>query len=136
MPYDLLNSYGLYLNKDNDKYEMVYIESKKVAKEVILINADIKPDAKMKGTAQIAGYNYNRTVELELYKTLSEQKFTEYLTDRDNNIKISNLKVENMSVDTLPLTQSFDFTYDLNNSDNYIFFTPNLFTPYMIILFE
>ncbi|MEO6849092.1 MAG: hypothetical protein ABI203_10520, partial [Mucilaginibacter sp.] len=27
------------------------------------------------------------------------------------------------------LVQNFDFTYELNNSDNYIFFSPNIFTP-------
>jgi Domain of Unknown Function with PDB structure (DUF3857) len=129
IPYNLLNSYGLYLNKENDKYEMIYIESKTPAREVILIDAEISPDAKMKGTGQVASFKYNRTKNLELYKTLGDQKFTEYLTDNDNNIKISNLKLDNMLVDTLPLQQNFDFTYELNNSDNYIYFTPNIFTP-------
>ena len=33
-----------------------------------------------------------------------------------------------MEVDTLPLKQSFNFTYDLNNTDNYLLFSPNIFT--------
>lgn len=129
VPYEFLNSYGLCLNRDADKYEMVYMENKTPSKDVIIIAADINPDAKMKGTGQIASYGYKRTQDLELYKTLGDQKFNEYLTGRDNNVKITNLKVSNMQVDTLPLEQNFDFSYDLNNSDNYLFFTPNIFTP-------
>jgi hypothetical protein len=108
---------------------MVYIESKAPTREVIVIDADISPDAKMKGTGEIESSNYSRTQELQLYKTLGDEKFIEYLTAKDNNIKISNLKLENIAVDTLPLQQNFNFTYELNNSDNYIFFTPNIFTP-------
>jgi hypothetical protein len=127
-PFDFLNSYGLCLDKENDKYDMIFIEAKVPAREIILVDADISTDAKMKGTGEVASYRYNRTNELEFYKTQGEKKFEEFLTGRDNNIKISNLKLKDMEVDTLPLTQSFEFTYDLNNSDNYIFFCPNIFT--------
>jgi len=128
VPYNYLNSYGLWLNKENDKYDLVYIEAKIPARQVIMINADISPDAKMAGTGQIASFRYNRTTELELYKTEGEKKFEEFLTSGDNNIKLTNLKLENAEVDTLPLRQDFNFTYDLNNSDKYIFFSPNIFT--------
>jgi hypothetical protein len=129
VPYNLLNSYGLCLDKEDDKYDMVYIESKAPAKEMIIMNAEIDPDARMKGTGEIASFQYNRTTGLELYKIGGEEKFREYLTGSDNNIKISNLRLDNVSTDSLPLKQSFDFSYELNNSDSYIFFTPNIFTP-------
>lgn len=129
VPYELLNSYGLCLNKEKDQYNMVFIENKAPAKEIIEIDAEISPDAKMKGSGQIASFKYDRSEDLEMYKTSGEDKFKEYLTGKDNSIKISNLKIDNMEVDTLPLQQRFDFTYELNNSDNYIFFTPNIFTP-------
>jgi hypothetical protein len=129
VPFALLNSHGLCLDKDKDRYDMIFIESKTPAKEVIVIDAEISPDAKMTGTGRISSFKYNRSDELELYKTNGEDKFKEYLTGSDNNIKVSNLKINNMEIDTLPLQQSFDFTYELNNSDNYIFFTANIFTP-------
>ncbi|MGZ3777295.1 MAG: DUF3857 domain-containing protein [Mucilaginibacter sp.] len=129
VPYSLLNSYGLCLNKEKEQYNMVFIENKSPGREVIMIDAEIGPDAKMKGTGQIASIRYNRSSDLEVYKTLGDEKFKEYLNGRDNNIKITNLTLDNMLVDTLPFQQKFDFTYELNNSDNYIFFTPNIFTP-------
>jgi hypothetical protein len=128
IPYNLLNSYGLSLNKDDDKYDMVLISTKTPSKEIVVINGEIGPDAKMKGNGEIASYGYNRTSSLELYKTAGEKKFEEYLTENDNSLRLSNLKLGNEAIDTLPLKQEFDFTDDLNNSDNYIFFSPNIFT--------
>ncbi|MGZ3752301.1 MAG: DUF3857 domain-containing protein, partial [Mucilaginibacter sp.] len=128
IPFNLLNSYGLCLDKEKDKYDIVFIEDKRPSKKVIFINADIGTTAKMKGSSQVLSYGQNSTADLELYKTLDEKKFREILTENDNNLKISNLKIENSNIDTLPLKQRFDFTYELNNSDSYILFSPNIFT--------
>ena len=129
IPDDLLNSYGLYLDKEKEKYGLVLMKKDAPVKKMVLINADIKPDGSMKGTAQIASFSYNKSDFLELYKKLDEKKYKEYLTDNDNNLKISSLKLENMEVDSLPLTQTIEFTLDLAGADDkYIYFNPNLFT--------
>jgi hypothetical protein len=128
IPYSLLNSYGLSLNKDQDKYEMVLLKSKSPSREAVVVNGEINADAKMQGTGNIMSYGYNRTENLELYKTEGEKKFEEFLTENDNSLKLSHLKLVDMETDTLPLQQDFDFTYDLTNSENYIFFSPNIFT--------
>ena len=128
IPFDLLNSYGLRLDKERNKYDMVFIDTKKPSKNVTFVNGEIGTDAKMKGTGEIGSYGYDRTSNLEIYKTTDEKKYEEFLAENDNNLKLSNLKLENAEVDTLPLKQSFDFTYDLNNTDKYIMFSPNIFT--------
>src|ERR1700712_97548 len=128
VPFNLLNSYGLCLDKDNNKYDMVFIETKTPSKEIVAITGDIGADAKMKGTGDVISYGYNRTGELELYKTEGEKKFVEFLSEKDNNLKITCLKLEDAEIDTLPLRQSFNFDYELNNPDNYILFCPNIFT--------
>ena len=74
IPYNFLNSYGLSLNKEKDKYDMVYIRSPLPARKVVFVNATIGTDAKMQGTAQMNSFRYNRTAELELYKTSEEKK--------------------------------------------------------------
>ncbi|MBV8390339.1 MAG: DUF3857 domain-containing protein [Mucilaginibacter sp.] len=128
IPFNLLNSYGLCLDKEKDKYDMVFLKTSAPSKEVIIVTGDIGADAKMQGSANIVSYGYNRTGKLEVLKTVDEKKYEEFLTEKDNNLKLSNLKSENMEVDTLPLKQSFDFTYELNNTDNYLLFSPNIFT--------
>lgn len=128
IPFNLLNSYGLYLDKEKDKYDMVFLKTNEPSKELIVISGDIGTDAKMHGSADIISYGYNRTGKLAILKSLEEKKYEEFLTEKDNNLKLINLKSENLEVDTLPLKQNFDFTYDLNNTDNYLLFSPNIFT--------
>lgn len=128
IPYDLLNSYGLCLDKERNKYDVIFIDTKTPSRNVTFVNGEIGADAKMKGTGEIGSYGYNRIGNLEIYKTTDEKKYKEFLAENDNNLKLSNLKLENTEIDTLPLKQSFDFTYDLNNTDKYIMFSPNIFT--------
>jgi len=128
-PSDLLNRFGFCINKSDKKYDVVFLQKTTPVRQVVLINAEIKPDGKMSGTAQISSFSYNRINAVKKYKTDGEKKYTDYLRDDDNNLKISSIKFENMEVDTLPLTQNIEFNLDLTGSDeNYIYFNPNLFT--------
>jgi hypothetical protein len=129
IPFELLNSYGLVLDKDKGNNAMFYIANKTESHELILVNADISADAKMKGSCEISSTAYDRSGDLELFKKESDEKYKQFLAGYNNDIKISGLTVENMQADSLPLVQKFDFTCDLNYSDKYIFFTPNIFTP-------
>jgi hypothetical protein len=127
-PRTLLNGFGFYLNKDDDKYDLVFLKKTTPVRSVTLINAEIKPDGKMSGTVQVNSFSYNRINEVKEYKTDGEEKYIKALSNGDNNLKITSLKFENMEVDTLPLTQNIEFNLDLTGSDeNYIYFKPNLF---------
>lgn len=129
VPYELLNSCGLSLDKEKEKYNIVLMQENAPVRESLLINAEITPDGNMKGNATIDGYGYNKSGSLELYKTLEEKEYKQYLTDGDNNIKITSLKLENSEIDSLPLTQNIEFNLNLAaNDDQYIYFNPNIFT--------
>ncbi|MDB5112417.1 MAG: hypothetical protein JWR67_3531 [Mucilaginibacter sp.] len=128
-PDNLLNSFGLWIDKDNKIYDLAFLKKDIPVRQIVLINADIKPDGKMTGTTQISSISYNRINSIKRYNTDGEKKYIDYLRDNDNNLKILSIKFDNMQVDTLPLTQNIDFTLDLTGSDeNYIYFNPNLFT--------
>ena len=130
IPADLLNGFGLYIDKENEKYDLLFIQKTTPVKEVTFINAEIKPDGKMSGTVQINSFDYNRINNIEKYKTDGEEKYVKDLSDGNNDLKISLLKFDNMEVDTLPLTRKFEFHLDLIGSDEtYIYFKPNLFAP-------
>ena len=129
IPFDLLNSYGLCLNKEQGKYGLVLLENSSFVKKEVHINADIKPDGTMNGTAEINSFSYNKTEALGLYHALDEKKYLEQLSDNDNNLQILSLKQENADVDSLPLIQNINFKLDLPGTDDkYIYFNPNLFT--------
>ncbi|MDB5018709.1 MAG: hypothetical protein JWQ84_3541, partial [Mucilaginibacter sp.] len=102
-PASLLNGYGFYMDKENKKYELVFLQKTNPVRQVAVINADIKPDGKINGTAQLNSFSYNRINAVARYKTDGEKKYIDYLRDDNNNLKISSIKFENMEVDTLPL---------------------------------
>lgn len=129
IPYELLNSSGFYIDNEKKDYDLVFLERPEPVRQSVYINAEIKPDGKLNGSAQISSLSYNRITGIDKYKTDGEKKYIDYLRDDDNNLKISALKMENMDTDTLPLIQDINFDLDLTGSDdNYIYFNPNLFT--------
>ncbi len=129
-PPELLNSTGLYIDKKRDKYDMISIKKELPVREAVMINAEIKPNGKVEGTAQLSNTSYSRINIVEKYKKDGEKKYIEYLSNGNNNLKISTIKFDNMEIDTLPLTQKIDFNLDLAGTDeNYIYLTPNIFTP-------
>ncbi len=129
IPYDILNTIGLMLKPDSSIYILSYLKSENPSRKVVYVNAGITADGKMSGTAQVNDFSYHKTDAIRSYKDDGEEKYKEYLRDDDNNLKISSLKLENMEVDSLPLTQSIEFKLDLTGSDeHYVYFSPNLFT--------
>ena len=129
IPYYLLNSNALMVNPETKASSFITLQNLSPARKVVYVNAEITPDGTMKGATQINCFSYNRTSVAKRYKDDGEKKYIEYLRDDNNNLKISALKVENLDVDSLPLTQNIDFSLELSGSDeNYIYFSPNLFT--------
>jgi hypothetical protein len=131
IPENLLNSFGFYIAHETDAYDLVFLDKAEPVRQVVMVNAEVKPGGKMEGTAQLYNYSYHRLNAIERFKTDGEKKYTDYLRNDDNNLKVSSIKFENMEVDTLPLIQHIDFALDLAGSDdNYIFITPNVFSPF------
>jgi len=128
-PSELLNSSGLYIDKSNKKYNMVFIKNDQPVRQVVLVTAEIKPGGKLEGSAVINSGGYTRISAIEKYKKDGEKKYIDYLRDNDNSLNITSLKFENMDTDTLPLIQNVDFKLDLAGSDeNYIYLNPNILT--------
>jgi hypothetical protein len=132
IPKDNLNTFGLLVSDRLNKSKTVFIQNTEPAMQSVFINAEITPQGKMNGTAELSSYSYNKISNITHYKTDDEAKFINYLTDNDNNLKILSLKTENADIDTLPFVQNMNFSLDLTGTDNsYIYFSPNLFvTPH------
>jgi hypothetical protein len=128
IPVNFLNGYGFYMDKDNNKYDLVFLQKTVPARQVALINAEIKPDGKVSGTVQVNSFSYNRINAAKRYKTDGEKKYIDYIKDNDNNLKVSSIKFENLDIDSLPLKQNIEFNMDLTGSDdNYIYLKTNFF---------
>jgi hypothetical protein len=131
-PKNQLNKFGAVVDEPNNTIKPVFIEDRTPSQQSVFINAEIKPNAKMEGTAEISSTGYNRIENIARYKTAGEQKFTDTLRNNDNDLKITSLKLQNMDADSLPLVQDVNFSLNLSASDSaYIYFNPNLFvTPH------
>ncbi|HTD98774.1 MAG TPA: DUF3857 domain-containing protein [Mucilaginibacter sp.] len=129
IPFYLLNSNGLMVDPISKGSRFLILQDMSPLRKVVFVNAQIMADGKMTGTTQINTFGHDKIVAQKKYKDDGEKKYIDYLRDDDNNLKISSLKLENMEVDSLPLTQNIEFNLELPGSDdNYIYFSPNLFT--------
>lgn len=129
IPESLLNNFGLTVDKEDQAFNTVFIRNATPVRMVSVIQGDIKPDGKMSGHAQISDFGYNRSDVAQAFKSAGEQKYKDGLSDGDNNLKVSGLKIENMETDSLPLIQDIDFSLNLPAAaDNYIYFKPAIFT--------
>ncbi|WP_158825571.1 DUF3857 domain-containing protein [Mucilaginibacter lacusdianchii] len=128
-PENLLYSHGFWVDKESKQHAMVFLDNPKPVRQAVFVNAEIKPDGTLNGTAQINSFSYNRHNAIEHYKTDGEKKYIDYLREDNNSLSINSLKLANMDLDSLPLTQSMNFNLELTGSDkDYIYFNPNLFT--------
>lgn len=129
VPEEFLNSFGLNLDGENKLYDLPFLQAPDPVRQVVLLNAEIKADGKMTGSADLSSFGYNKTNYTEKYKKDGDKKYNDFLREDNNSLKISDLTFENMDVDTLPLRQKLNFNLDLTGSDeNYIYFNANLFT--------
>lgn len=129
IPAALLNSDGLYIDKEHEQYDIIFLKREESVRHVSFIQATITPDGQMEGIAQVNSFSYNRANRLKMYKTDGEKKYIDYLKNNNNSITVSSLTLENMEADTLPLKQDINFKADLTGSENnYIYFTTNLFS--------
>jgi len=129
IPYSLLDSYGLSVNIPGGNHKMILMQDTLPVLQTLALNAEIQPSGKMVGTAEITSNSYNLVNAVQRYKTAGEEKYLDTLRKLDNNLTISSYKMENASVDAGPLSEKFDFSLNLNSSDDsYIIFSTNLFS--------
>lgn len=132
MPEEVSNTFGLNIDThdassisygDNLKaYNMMFIADNEPAMQSIYLNADIKAEGKMEGSAEITSSKYNKVRALQLYDDRGEAKYLDTFKNFNNDLKVLSFKRENVAVDSLPLTQKVDFSLDLVGSDaNYLY---------------
>ncbi len=129
IPDNLLNSYGISLDKEHKTHRIVSLDNVAPSRKNIYITAEINPQGKMSGKANLVDYSYHKIQAVKNLKTDGEEKYKDWLTDKDNNLKIKSIKLEDADIDSLPLKEMIDFDLELTSSDgDYIFFVPNMFS--------
>jgi hypothetical protein len=129
VPYNLLNSHGVSLDKEKKAYKLVEITNNSSCKRNIFINAEIKPEGKIVGDASISEWSYHKINTTKEYTTRGEEKYKDWLTEQNNNIKIKSFAIQGLDVDTIGVQEKIGFELGLSEADgDYIYFVPNLFS--------
>jgi hypothetical protein len=129
IPAQFLNSVGFAIDVANENGKMIGLEDDDPIRKIVMVNAEVTADGKMTGTTDISDFGYNHNKVLHLYNTLDNAKFKAYLTNNDNSINISDIKLDNMDVDSLPLATNFNFKADVQGADQgYLYLTTNMFS--------
>ena len=130
-PDNILNSYGLYVDRETKSSEVTSITSQAPVRKNIFIDASISGDGKMTGTANLTDFSYHKISNVELLKKDGEDKLKDKLINKNVGLKIKDFSVSNADVDSLPLAETLNFELELPGSDgSYIYFNPNLFTAF------
>jgi hypothetical protein len=128
IPVELLNTAGFIILYKKD-YGIVYLRDGVPSQQLVSVKADILANGKINGTVDVASNSYNKDVELKDYNKLGKEDYNKLIINGDNNLNISDLTMDNMETDSLPLEQHFKFNLNLQSADaNYIYFTPCMFT--------
>ncbi|MBE7176191.1 MAG: DUF3857 domain-containing protein [Mucilaginibacter polytrichastri] len=129
VPYNLLNSMGLYIDKQEKTYDWFEIREPKSSRHTVFLDAEITPAGNLSGKAILSSTGFYKNDFVERFKSGTEDKYKTYLTDKDNHLKIKAIKLENAEVDSLPLAQNIEFDMEPNGSDgDYIYLVPNAFS--------
>ncbi len=129
-PSDLLNLNLLSIDPETKGFALIKLQNNQQAEEVVFVNAEIMLSGKMEGTTQLSSSTYKRIDKLQLYDKIGEAKYIESeLNDKNKGVTITDYKIMNTKVDSLPLRENFNFKLDMTGFDgDYIYFSPNLFT--------
>jgi transglutaminase-like putative cysteine protease len=124
IPYDVLYTNGLVVDKDNGG--LIELNSDKKYVNDIFLNCNADANGKLNGEAQIKCSGYARNIRLDTYKKGELKKL---LQDNEGiNITVDSFKVNNEKNDTLPLEQKVNFSGSLQQSGGYYFIPISLFT--------
>jgi len=92
------------------------------------VHGEIDASGTMKGDGLVNCSGYARRQRCENWLKNKEQFKEDYFIKPYSNLKIEDLTVNNVGVDSLPLEQKVKFSSVLNSSGNYKYFTVSLFS--------
>jgi hypothetical protein len=127
IPYDVMTSSVLVVKKDNAEWLTLWDE-KMVDKHRVAIIGNINGQGVMEGEAFASSFDYAKNPRVKAIKDDKEKYTASYLKHPEADIKVDKLDVENLENDSLPLEQKIKYTYKLNSSGEYAYFTLNMFT--------
>ncbi|WP_315822805.1 hypothetical protein [Paraflavitalea speifideaquila] len=130
IPYEVMYSEGLVIEKI-DTWEWGWRtlwDEKPHLRETIFLRANIDEKGLMQGEASVSSYDYSRVRRMPILKEGKDKLVEKFFTAGNTSLKVDSITLKNEEVDSLPLTQSIQFSQPINSSGDYKYFSINLFT--------
>jgi hypothetical protein len=127
IPHSVVYTDGLLLRSKEDVRWVTMDPNKQRYQLSVMVFADVTPDGKITGEANINSFGYSRANRLKLWSDDKEKFADRYFAHVAPDIKIEDVSVKNSDIDSLPLEQHVKFNLPTTNTGDYNYFTPNLF---------
>lgn len=125
IPESVLGTEAYLADKENAQFVTLW-NNKNTYRQFITLNGAVDAEGQLKGEAHVSSYDYGRQRRSDYVKE-GKEKYAERYLQQSDNMKITDLEIENAAIDTLPLNQHFKFASALNSSGEYMFLTANMF---------
>jgi hypothetical protein len=123
-PFNVLNRKGFLLDSANMRWVAI-TEEGLLAQNNIAILGELKQDGTVQGTANIQSRNYAKINALDSSDAVKE---VAEKSEKQQGLIIHSSRKENEAVDSLPLMQKLNFTYELEHTDSFYFLNPLFLT--------
>lgn len=124
VPYDVLYTYGLVVDKANGS--LVKLDSEDKYENSVYFSCGVAEDGKLSGQVTANSSGYARNIRMQKFQ---KGKLREVFEDNIGiNIKADSLTVNNEKDDLLPFEQKAEFSGSMQSSGDYYFLPYNMFT--------
>ena len=127
MPESIVNTSGLIIGGENGQWADIDDITHKY-KITSAIQGEIDSNGVMNGTALVNNYEYAKKSRASAWMKDKEMFKEEYFSKPGLAIRIEDLTINYAEDDSLPLEQKVQFSYPLDQSGDYRYFTVNLFS--------
>jgi hypothetical protein len=130
MPEDILCTEGLILDETlATKFRWTqFWDSVRTDRNMVIMQAWINEEGKMKGNTTIRSYDYSKVKKTPHIRLASDEYLGKFYVLHNEQLHVDSLVFKNQDIDTLPLEQVFKFEAPVNQSGEYSYFSPNLFS--------
>ena len=127
MPESIVNTSGLIIGGENGQWADIDDITHKY-KITSATKGEIDSNGIMRGTALVNSYEYSKKPRAIDWIHDKEKFREEFFSKPGATVRIEDLSVNNAEIDSLPLEQKAQFSYTLDQSGEYRYFSINLFS--------
>jgi len=123
-PYNVLNNYGLLIDRTHGRWLKIE-DTRPLIRNAINVKAEIDSTGIMRGTVYEYFYDYAKVDMLaNAHKNTDKDESKDLLQNEIVDLKIDSIKEDNADSADKPLIRSFNFTLEMQQTGDFIFFNP------------